>query len=58
MIERDGRRPGQRIGKTPWMQSVHVDTPAAVGDMVEVEIVSAGPNSLGGVLADTRAVLA
>ena len=50
MIERDGRRPGQRIGKTPWMQSVHVDTPAAVGEMVEVEIVSAGPNSLGGVL--------
>ena len=51
LIERDGRLPGQRIGKTPWMQSVHVETAAAVGEMVEVEIVSAGPNSLGGVPA-------
>ncbi len=50
MIERDGRKPGQRIGKTPWMQSVHVDTDAAVGAFVDVEIVSAGPNSLGGVI--------
>lgn len=50
MIERDGRKARQRIGKTPWMQSVHVDTGAGLGEMVEVEIVSAGPNSLGGVV--------
>ena len=49
VVERNGRRPGQRIGKTPWMQSVHVDTDAALGEVIEVEIVSAGPNSLGGV---------
>jgi len=50
MIERNGRRAGQRIGKTPWMQSVHVETDAKLGEMIEVEIVSAGPNSLGGVV--------
>jgi len=55
MIERDGRRPGQRIGKTPWMQSVHVDTDAAMGEMIDVEIVSAGPNSLGGVVRRSAA---
>jgi tRNA-2-methylthio-N6-dimethylallyladenosine synthase len=51
LLERDGKLPGQKIGKTPWLQSVHVQTDAAIGDLVEVEIVSAGPNSLGGALA-------
>jgi tRNA-2-methylthio-N6-dimethylallyladenosine synthase len=49
LIERDGRKPGQRIGKSPWLQSVHVETEAPIGEMIAVEIVSAGPNSLGGV---------
>jgi tRNA-2-methylthio-N6-dimethylallyladenosine synthase len=48
LLERPGRKPGQLIGKSPWLQSVHVETRAAIGDIVEVEIVSAGPNSLGG----------
>ena len=48
LLERVGRRPGQLIGKSPWLQSVHVETAAAIGDQVEVEIVSAGPNSLAG----------
>ena len=48
LIERRGKKPGQMIGKSPWLQSVHLDTAAAIGDMVEVRIVSAGPNSLGG----------
>ena len=47
LLERPGRRPGQLVGKSPWLQSVHLETDAAIGDMVEVEIVSAGPNSLG-----------
>ena len=51
LIERDGKKPGQKIGKSPWLQSVHVQTDAAIGDLVEVEIVSAGPRSLGGALA-------
>ena len=50
LLERPGRRPGQLVGKSPWLQSVHLETDAAIGDMVEVDIVSAGPNSLAGVI--------
>ena len=50
LIDRRGRRPGQMIGKSPWLQSVHVATDAAVGDMLDVTLTSAGPNSLGGSL--------
>ncbi len=48
LLERDGRKPGQKVGKTPWLQSVHLETGAAIGDIVEVELLSAGPNSLAG----------
>ncbi len=48
LIERVGRRPGQMIGKSPWLQSVHLETSARIGDLIEVELVSAGPNSLAG----------
>ena len=48
LLERPGRKPGQLIGKTPWLQSVHLETDAAIGDIVEVELLSAGPNSLAG----------
>ena len=50
LIDRRGRGPGQMIGKSPWLQSVHVATDAAVGDMLDVTLTSAGPNSLGGSL--------
>ena len=48
LLERPGKRPGQLIGKSPWLQSVHLSTSAPVGTLIDVEIVSAGPNSLGG----------
>jgi tRNA-2-methylthio-N6-dimethylallyladenosine synthase len=48
LIERRGKKPGQMLGKSPWLQSVHLETDAGIGDMVAVEIVSAGPNSVGG----------
>lgn len=48
LIERQGRKPGQKLGKSPWLQSVHVTTEAPIGAMVDVEIASAGPHSLGG----------
>jgi tRNA-2-methylthio-N6-dimethylallyladenosine synthase len=48
LIERPGKLPGQWLGKSPWLQSVHVMGPYAVGDMIEVELVEAGPNSLRG----------
>jgi tRNA-2-methylthio-N6-dimethylallyladenosine synthase len=48
LLERAGKLPGQLIGKSPWLQSVHLLTDAGIGDMVEVEIVRADPNSLAG----------
>ena len=47
LLERSGKLPGQKLGKSPWLQSVHLRTEAEIGDLVEVEITSAGPNSLG-----------
>ena len=49
LIERPGKFPGQMLGKSPWLQSVHLMTDAGIGEMVEVEIVRADPNSLAGV---------
>jgi tRNA-2-methylthio-N6-dimethylallyladenosine synthase len=49
LVERIGRRPGQFIGKSPWLQSVVVNEPSlAIGDIISVELVAAGPNSLEG----------
>ena len=49
LLERRGKKTGQFIGKSPWLQSVHLETQAGIGDLVDVEIVSAGPNSIGGI---------
>ena len=46
LVERKGRHEGQWLGKSPWLQSVHFTGEAAIGDLVEVELVEAGPNSL------------
>jgi tRNA-2-methylthio-N6-dimethylallyladenosine synthase len=48
LIERPGKRPGQMIGRSPWLQSVHVETDAAPGEMLDVTLLSAGPNSMTG----------
>jgi len=48
LLERPGKRPGQKVGKSPWLQSVHLETAAAIGELIEVDIVSAGPNSVAG----------
>jgi tRNA-2-methylthio-N6-dimethylallyladenosine synthase len=52
LIERKGRRPGQMIGKSPWLQSVHVETDAKPGDLLDVTLVAAGPNSLAGAVRE------
>jgi tRNA-2-methylthio-N6-dimethylallyladenosine synthase len=49
LLERKGRRPGQMIGRSPWLQSVHVETDAPVGTLVDVTLSAAGPNSMTGV---------
>ena len=48
LIDRVGRLPGQMIGKSPWLQSVFVECDAAIGNMVDVTITHALPNSMGG----------
>ncbi len=49
LLDRPGRRPGQLIGKSPWLQSVFVVSPGSrIGDMVAVDLVDAQPNSLEG----------
>jgi tRNA-2-methylthio-N6-dimethylallyladenosine synthase len=53
LLERKGRRDGQMIGRSPWMQSVHFETAAAPGEMADVTLVAAGPNSMAG--AERRA---
>jgi len=48
LVERKGRQPGQWLGKSPWLQSVHFVGDFAIGDLVNVELIEAGPNSLSG----------
>jgi tRNA-2-methylthio-N6-dimethylallyladenosine synthase len=55
LIERRGKRAGQMIGRSPWMQSVHLETQAEPGDMVDVTLVAAGPNSMSGAVRQQAA---
>ncbi len=48
LVERRGKLPGQWLGKSPWLQSVHFIGDAQIGDIVRVELVEAGANSLAG----------
>jgi tRNA-2-methylthio-N6-dimethylallyladenosine synthase len=49
LLERRGKLADQFIGKSPWLQSVHViGTDLAIGDLIDVEIAQAGPNSVAG----------
>ena len=55
LFERPGRRLGQLIGKSPWLQSVFVrDAALRIGDIARVELVDAQPNSMEGRLASRR----
>ena len=56
LVERKGRHDGQMIGRSPWLQSVHVETDARPGELLDVTLVAAGPNSMtGAVLAKVAA---
>ncbi len=50
LVERKGKHPGQWLGKSPWLQSVWFMGDAAIGDMVEVELIEARPSSMEGLL--------
>jgi tRNA-2-methylthio-N6-dimethylallyladenosine synthase len=47
LIEKPGRQPGQRVGRSPWLQPVIVDeTAGEIGDIIDVRIIRTGQNSL------------
>ena len=48
LVERRGKLEGQWLGKSPWLQSVHFHGDFAIGDLVRVELIQAGPVSLAG----------
>jgi len=52
LFEKPGRKPGQAVGRSPYLQPVHVDgAEHLVGRVREVKIVEAQPNSLKGALS-------
>lgn len=51
LLEKEGRKPGQVIGKSAYLQSVHVMSDAAIGEIIDVEITSAGQYGLEGIIA-------
>ena len=53
LFEKPGRRPGQIVGRSPWLQAVQADAPASlIGQVAPVTIEAIGANSLFGALKD------
>jgi tRNA-2-methylthio-N6-dimethylallyladenosine synthase len=51
LFEAKGRKPGQIVGRSPYLQPVHVEAPVTlVGEIAAVDILAASPNSLTGVM--------
>ncbi len=58
LVEREGRHPGQLVGKSPYLQGVHFDAAGSglrIGDIADVEIVALSTNSMTGRLVGERA---
>jgi tRNA-2-methylthio-N6-dimethylallyladenosine synthase len=56
LFEKPGRRQGQAVGRSPYLQPVHVDGAAPlIGQLRTVKIIEVLPNSLRGALADVPA---
>ena len=55
LIERKGKHDGQMIGRSPWLQSVHLEADARPGEMLDVTLISAGPNSMAGAVRQKAA---
>ena len=59
LFSETGRKPGQIIGKTPWLQSVYVQgTPRLIGRVVETRLIEGYANSLSGEIAVAEQVAA
>ncbi|MGI9451005.1 MAG: tRNA (N6-isopentenyl adenosine(37)-C2)-methylthiotransferase MiaB [Geminicoccaceae bacterium] len=47
LLERTGRHPGQLVGRSPYLQAVHVEAPGAeIGDLIDVDIADQYAHSL------------
>jgi tRNA-2-methylthio-N6-dimethylallyladenosine synthase len=56
LFEKEGRKPGQAVGRSPYLQPVHVQGAAAqIGAIRTVRITDVLPNSLAGTLEDEAA---
>jgi tRNA-2-methylthio-N6-dimethylallyladenosine synthase len=56
LLEKLGRHEGQLIGRSPYLQSVHLEAPeASIGQILPVDILALFPNSLAGRLASGHA---
>ena len=56
LLDRPGRKPGQLVGRSPWMQAVHAAAPAGrLGSIADIAIGRATANSLAGHLAGAPA---
>ncbi len=53
LVEKPGRKPGQLVGRSPFLQPVVIEAaaPEIIGRIVPVRISARGPNSLAGTLA-------
>ena len=52
LFDRRGKKPGQLVGRSPYLQSVHVEAPEALfGTFADVRIEQGFANSLAGTLA-------
>jgi tRNA-2-methylthio-N6-dimethylallyladenosine synthase len=57
LFEKDAREPGQVMGRTPYLQPVHVTSNAArIGALADIRIERRTANSLHGSLAEERAL--
>ena len=53
LFDRPGRRPGQLLGRSPWMQAVHAEAgDERLGTIAEVRVTAAHANSLSGLLVE------
>jgi tRNA-2-methylthio-N6-dimethylallyladenosine synthase len=59
LFEKRGRKPGQIVGRSPYLQPVHVDGPESlIGQIHDARIAVTPSNSLKGALADARESMA
>jgi tRNA-2-methylthio-N6-dimethylallyladenosine synthase len=55
LFEKPGRKSGQAVGRSPYLQPVHVEGAAdLIGAIRDVTIIEAQPNSLKGTLAGAK----